>query len=95
MPVFAVLYEYAEGSEALRDEHRAAHRGFLDDLSSQVSLLASGPWADGSAGALLIFSGPDQQTVADALDADPFALIGAVAGRTVRHWTQSRGPWVD
>lgn len=95
MPVFAVLYDYAEGSEAGRDEHRAAHRKFLDDLSGQISLLASGPWSEGSAGALLILSGPDQHSVEMAMDADPFARIGAVAGRRVRPWTQVRGPWVE
>ena len=94
MPVFAVLYDYAENSVDLRDEHRAAHRQFLDDLSGQVLLLASGPWADGLAGALLVFSGPDQQTVERALDEDPFAKVGAVGGREVRAWTQARGPWV-
>ena len=93
MPVFAVLYRYADGSDSLRDEHRPVHREFLFSLAEPVRLLATGPFADGEPGALIIVSGPDQATVQSTFDADPFAKVGAVAGRQIREWTQVGGPW--
>ena len=40
--VSVVLYQYAEGTDAVRDELRPSHRAFLD---SRDGLLLSGPTA--------------------------------------------------
>lgn len=94
MPVFAVLYSYAADSEALRDAHRPAHRAFLNDVDhGAVEVLATGPWATGEPGALIIASGPDEQAVAEVFDQDPFHQVAAVARREIREWTQVRTPW--
>ncbi len=93
MPMFAVEYVYSDSATGLRDEHRPTHRAYLDTLNGPVELLMSGPWIDGS-GALLVFAGPDRSAVEQALDADPFHLVGAVVSRTVREWTPARGPFV-
>jgi uncharacterized protein YciI len=94
MPVFAVHYRYADDSADGRDVHRPAHRAFLDTLAGgAVEMLASGPYADEPAGALLIFRAESAAEVEKALDADPFALQGFVSARQVRPWSQSRGPW--
>lgn len=94
MPVFAVLYTYAAGSEALRDEHRPAHRSFLNDTDhGPVEVLATGPWADGEPGALIIARGPDLEAVTAVFDQDPFRQVAAVARREIREWTQVRTPW--
>jgi len=94
MPIFAVHYHYADGSAAGRDEHRPAHRAFLDSLvEGAAELLASGPYADEPAGALLIFRAESAAEVESELDSDPFAHHGFISGRQVRPWSQSRGPW--
>lgn len=91
MAVFAVRYTYAEDSEAARDVHRPAHREFLHSLDG---LLASGPFADDPAGALLILDAPDAQSAATTFDADPFVTEGLVSAREIRQWTQVISPWV-
>ena len=95
MPVFAVLYDYADDSVEARDAHRPAHRAFLDAVSGSMRLLATGPYNDEPAGALLIFQAPSRAELEAKMDADPFALEGLVARRQVREWTQVRGPWAD
>jgi len=57
MPVFAVLYDYADNSEEPRNVHRAAHREFLRTLTGPVKALATGPFAAAPAGALLVVGG--------------------------------------
>ena len=95
MPVFAVHYRYLDDSVAGRDTHRPAHRAFLDTLlDGPVQLLASGPYVDEPAGALLIFRAESAAGVEATLDADPFAVQGFIVGRQVRSWSQSKGPWV-
>ena len=94
MPIFAVHYEYRTGSVPARDLHRPAHRAFLDTLTGPVELVASGPYLDEPAGALLIFRAESAAAVETELDADPFALNALIAGRQVREWTQVKGPWV-
>ncbi|MET3807593.1 uncharacterized protein YciI [Nakamurella sp. UYEF19] len=93
MPVFAVLYDYLTDSVPARDEHRPAHRQFLGTLTGPVNLLASGPYVDEPAGALLIVEATSVAEVETAMDADPFAVQGLISGRAVREWTQVKGPW--
>lgn len=93
MPVFAVEYTYT-ADDARRDAVRPAHRAFLGDLHEAGVLLASGPFADGDPGALLVVRAEDVDAAARALDPDPFAVAGLVAARRVRGWTQVFGPWV-
>jgi uncharacterized protein len=96
MPVFAVLYHYADGSDALRDEHRPAHREFLNAEHGDVEVLAFGAWADDDTpGALIIARGPDAATVASTMDSDPFRTVGAVVGRDIREWSQAKTPWSE
>lgn len=93
MPVFAVTYRYDDRDD-LRDEHRPAHRSWLAGLFDEGRLLASGPFAGGSAGgALLIFRLESASAVEDLVRQDPFAEVGAIAETTVREWTPVFGPW--
>jgi uncharacterized protein YciI len=93
MPVFAVLYDYAEDSVAARDEHRPAHRAFLATLTGPVTALATGPFADEPAGALLVIEGESAAAVASKLDEDPFHSEHLISRRSIREWTQVKGPW--
>ncbi len=94
MPVFAVHYTYRDDSTDGRDTYRPAHRAFLDTLlEGQVQLLASGPYTDEPAGALLIFQSGTAAEIETMLDTDPFAVRGFISARLVRPWAQSKGPW--
>ncbi|MDQ0094819.1 YciI family protein [Paeniglutamicibacter psychrophenolicus] len=93
MSVFAVEYVYAVGSEATRDEHRPKHREFLAGLGANgdgPSMIASGPYVDGS-GALLLISSPTQAALAETLANDPFAIHGAIAVLRITEWSPVTG----
>ena len=93
MPVFAVLYDYAENSDAARDVHRPEHRAFLGSLTGSVKTLATGPWATEPAGALIIVEGASTAEVEAKLDEDPFYVEHLISRRQVREWTQVNTPW--
>ena len=93
MPIFAVHYYYSDDSVSARDQHRPAHRAFLDTLTGPVALRASGPYVQDPAGALLILEASSATDVEHALDADPFHVQGLIGRRQVREWTQVKGPW--
>jgi uncharacterized protein YciI len=87
MSTFAVIYSYADGSDADRDEHRPAHRAYLRELHEQGRLVVSGPYVGGEpAGALLVFEGESADEIAALLDEDPFHKVGVVADRVIRPW---------
>ncbi|MGL3806653.1 YciI family protein [Paeniglutamicibacter sp. R2-26] len=93
MSVFAVEYVYAANTEATRDEHRPAHRAFLADLKPEngsITLVASGPYADGS-GALLLISAPDEATLGEALKNDPFNVHKTLAALRITEWVPVTG----
>jgi uncharacterized protein len=92
MTVFAVQYTYDDRTDR-RDEVRPEHRSFLSGLERSGSLLASGPWADGPPGALLLVSAQSAEAAERLLDDDPFRREGLISGRTVREWTPVFGPW--
>ncbi|MGZ4453626.1 MAG: YciI family protein [Nocardioides sp.] len=82
-----VLYDYAEGSAAKRDELRPAHREFLD---SRGDLVLSGPTAAG--GAVIVYEAEPTELEA-WLNDDPFWTAGTVAHRVVTEWTIGMGSW--
>ncbi|GAB3696618.1 YciI family protein [Corynebacterium nasicanis] len=88
MKHFAVHYQYPEGSAdivRLRPEHRA----WLASLLDVGRLVASGPYTDGSGGALIVIRLPETATLHDAaelMDQDPFTREGVLAGREIREW---------
>ncbi len=85
MSVFAVEYVYAAESTAARDEHRPAHREWLNGLVQQGKVLASGPFAD-NAGALLLFVAEGETELNDLLKQDPFALAGTISAVKTTQW---------
>ncbi len=95
MPVHAVQYTYADDSDDARNRHRSAHREFLATLTGAVNALATGPYVDAPAAALLIIEAESTAAIEHALDRDPFFENGLIKRREIREWTQSRGPWAD
>ena len=100
MPIFAVQYAY-DPRTTVRDRVRPQHRRYLAQLVEDGVLLASGPYMgrtegtsdDEPDGALLLVRADSAEHVGKALDADPFAVEGLVATRTIRPWQPVLGPW--
>lgn len=86
MATFAVTYSYAHNSDEARGEHRPAHVDFLRSLHAEGVLYMSGPLATEPARALLVFHGLNDDELAARLDADPFAVAGLIAERTITPW---------
>ncbi len=91
MPTFAIEYRY-DDRDAERDVVRPAHRAWLRSLLDAGTLVASGPFADGSGALLLAGAESDEQVVA-IFDTDPFQVAGLLAGRTVREWDPVFRSW--
>ncbi|WP_067887550.1 YciI family protein [Nocardia vaccinii] len=94
MAIFAVLYTYAEAQAAGRDEHRPAHRAWLNELVEQGTVLTSGPYPDGSGALILVRT--DDLAAAQALFAqDPFAKHGLLQEARIVEWKPTMGAFVD
>ena len=94
MSIFAVEYVYSPDHDDLRNEHRPAHRRWLESLVEQGAVLASGPFTDGS-GALLLFSAEDEAALNSLVSQDPFALAGAIAAVKTTGWNPIIGAFRD
>ncbi len=92
MAVFVVNYAY-DPRTSEQDEIRPQHRAFLRGLFDNGTLLASGPWTDSGAGAMLLLRAEDADAALAALDEDPFWREGFIASRTARGWNPVIGPW--
>ena len=92
MPTYAVRYTYDLAKDAVRDAVRPSHRAYL---VGQSTLLGSGPFVDGLAGALLVFRTVDRAELDAVLAADPFAVEGVIAETDVREWDVVLGPWSE
>jgi uncharacterized protein len=90
MPIFAVDYTYSDTTVEGRNEHRPAHRAWLGGLVDAGTILSTGPYADGS-GALILFCGPDRDTVVELQTHDPFAEAGLVDAVRITEWSPVMG----
>lgn len=94
MSVFAVEYVYGAESVADRDQHRPAHREWLNALVSQGKVLATGPFTDG-AGALLLFVADDEGELNELLRQDPFAAAGVISAVKTTQWNPVIGAFAE
>lgn len=86
---YVLSYESGDDVATLAPLHIAAHRERWDEYAQRGSLLAIGPFMDGS-GALAVFT-----TRADAEEfaaRDPFVQHGVVRSWTVREWNEALLP---
>lgn len=92
MSLFAVTYDYTDGSDAGRDEHRPLHLEFLTGLFESGRLVVSGPTdaAGPRPGALLIVRADSPEQAEEMMSQDPFALKGFVQ-RTIKAWDPKFG----
>jgi uncharacterized protein len=97
MSLFVVHYTYSDDTGA-RDEHRSAHREFLDTLAQEGVVLLSGPYAaveEAPDAALLLLRGESAAELVELLREDPFQQQGLVEEVAVREWTPVLGAWHD
>ncbi|GIG39430.1 YciI family protein [Cellulomonas phragmiteti] len=92
MSTFAVRYTYDERAE-VRDVVRPEHRAWLSELAAAGVLLGSGPFTEGTPGALLVLQADDESALRSVLQQDPFAREGLIAQTEVRGWHLVLGPW--
>lgn len=88
MKLFAAVYTY-DPDNPLIEEYRPAHREFIGKLAAQGTIHGSGPFTDGSGGALIVLSMCQQSTLADAkaiMNNDPFFIHGAIDSRSFHTW---------
>ncbi|MRH89780.1 hypothetical protein GFY24_20425 [Nocardia sp. SYP-A9097] len=90
MPIFAVHYTYSDATVPGRDAIRPVHREYLGGLAAAGTLLARGPYPDGS-GALLIFETADADEVRKLLAADPFQVEKLVDNTRIVEWLPTDG----
>lgn len=94
MNVFVVEYVYEVETAAARDEHRPAHRQWVQEHVDSGRVLASGPYSDG-AGALLLFTADSEPALLEDLKQDPFNQAGVVSGLRVKEWQPVLGAFAQ
>ncbi len=94
MAIFAVHYTYAEAQAAGRDEHRPAHRAWLNDLVDKGTVLTSGPYPDGS-GALILVRAEDLSAAQTLFADDPFAKHSLLHDARIVEWKPTMGAFAD
>ena len=88
MSIFAVVYHYPADSEKIANV-RPKHREFIAGLKSEGKIIGSGPFTDGSGGALITLRLDDAATLDDVralMNSDPFYVEGALTGRSFHTW---------
>ena len=83
MSIFAVVYYYPADSEKIANV-RPKHRDFIAGLKSEGKIIGSGPFTDGSGGALITLRLDDAATLDDVRTL--MNSEGALTGRSFHTW---------
>ncbi|GAB0105016.1 YciI family protein [Nocardia sp. JMUB6875] len=94
MAVFAVHYVYSDATAPARDIHRPEHRGWLNDLVAQGTVLTSGPYPDGS-GALILVKADSLDAVTKLFEDDPFNREGLLTDKRIIEWLPTMGAFTS
>ncbi len=88
MALFLLTYGYHETD--LRAQRRDDHVAYLEKMAGDGALVAAGPHADGSGGAILLAA--DDLAAAQALvDGDPYTRLDVTKDRYLREWKVTVG----
>ena len=88
---FAIITTDKPGHAAVRDDHQAAHKAYLDE--NKHRLLAAGAMLedDGTTahGGILIVDTDSRQEAEDFVQGDPFSHAGLFASVTITRWRKA------
>ena len=87
---YVLLYDLADGAEALAQEHFPAHRARLTDFHDRGLLLMVGTFTDLPMGAMAVFT--SRTAVEEFMAGDPFVQHGVAAAPRVREWNEILAP---
>ncbi|MEE2031060.1 YciI family protein [Rhodococcus chondri] len=94
MALFAVEYTYSDKTAGARDERRPDHRGWLSGLVADGTVLATGPWTDGT-GALIVIDVADEAAARELMAQDPFAQADLIDAVRITGWLPVMGVFND
>lgn len=90
MTIFAVEYVYGPDAVDIRAKHRPAHRDWVASRVGEDTILASGPFGDGS-GALIIVKVDNESLLRSLLAEDPMSIAGGIAETRITEWSPVLG----
>jgi uncharacterized protein len=82
---YVVFYESAPDAAAKIMKHIEAHRAWWGEFRDRGTLLAIGPYADGS-GAIGVFT--SREAAEEYIEGDPFVVEGVMRTWTIREWNE-------
>ncbi|MGB3440650.1 MAG: YciI family protein [Actinophytocola sp.] len=88
MALFLLTYGYHETD--LRAQRRDDHVAYLNTLRDGGSLVAAGPYEDGSGGAILL-DAEDHAAAENLVAGDPFTQLDVTKDRYLRAWKVTVG----
>lgn len=86
--LFLLTYGYNETD--LRAQRRDDHVAYLKKLAEEGTLLAAGPYEDGSGGAIVLRA-DDRAAAEAAVAGDPFTQLDVTRDRTLVPWKVTVG----
>lgn len=90
---FIVETRYTDDREKLLAS-RPRHRDYLARLADEGKVLAGGPTPEDTSG-IAVYRVADAAELDRLLVGDPYTVDGVAAGRTVREWRITLGPWAE
>lgn len=88
MALFVLTYGYND--TPLRAEHREDHLAHLNKLQEQGSVVAAGPYADLTAG-MIVLRAEDEAAAQALVDQDPYTRLEVTKDRSLREWRVTVG----
>ena len=94
MTIYAVRFSYLDKPDRL-DAERPPRLAWFQRLEADGCLLASGQLLGTAAmSGMLVLEADDRVAAERILDADPYAVVGLVAERTIEQWRPTVGTWL-
>lgn len=84
---FLVFYQFTENYLQRRPTYRAEHLRLAWEAQERGELVLGGALADPPDGAVLLFTGENDQAARAFAQNDPYVKSGLVTGWSVRSWT--------
>ena len=87
MPYYVIITELVTSPEEAA-KHRDAHYAFIESLKNQGKIFASGPFADGKGG-MIILSAESLEEAERTIKEDPYIKSGVRRCVMIREWKRA------